>query len=138
MKRIRDTIYHRRGLKLKQLLTLWQLGSKKKNRVRRLWLISNCNKHKRKIIRDFQKRNNGKHPDIKHIPYGEYCDNEHDSRHYCQYYYTFPAKPDDIGNVATGQTIIGGCKLINKTDNDMNGFGLLWDSCKECPFNYDK
>jgi len=41
-------------------------------------------------------------------------------------------RPDHIGIVAEGQTGIGGCKLLNETDDDMNGWGLLWDSCKEC------
>jgi hypothetical protein len=39
------------------------------------------------------------------------------------------------GLVAVGQHWIGGCKLIKKTDDDMCGFGLLWDSCKECSIN---
>jgi len=39
------------------------------------------------------------------------------------------------GLVAVGQHWIGGCKLIKKTDDDMGGFGLLWDSCKECSIN---
>lgn len=138
MKRVKDTIYCKKGLKLKQLLTLWNLYSKKKNRVRALWLTINCNKHKRKLIRSFQKRNNGRQPEIKSIPCGEYCNNEHDDYCYCQYYYTFPAKIDDVGLVAIGQTEIGGCKLINKTDNDMGGFGLLWDRVKMCPFKHDK
>ena len=41
---------------------------------------------------------------------------------------------DHVGLVAMGQSHIGGCKLIGKTDDDMDGWGLLWDQCKECPF----
>ena len=38
--------------------------------------------------------------------------------------------------VAMGQNHIGGCKLLKKTDDDFQGWGLLWDQCKECHLNY--
>jgi len=39
---------------------------------------------------------------------------------------------DHVGIVAEGQTGIGGCKLLNETDDDYDGYGLLWDACKYC------
>lgn len=83
----------------------------------------------KRVIRSWQKLHNGRLPDLSVIPKGSYCDK-------CPYYYSFEVGEDDIhvGLVAIGQTHIGGCRLINKTDDDLGGWGMLWDSIKECPF----
>lgn len=84
----------------------------------------------KKLVREYQKLHNGKHPPIKNIPRcTPYC-------HNCPYLYFIEIPEneldDHVGIVAVGQKHIGGCKYINKTDDDFDGWGLLWDGCKEC------
>lgn len=110
------------------------------------------NKWLKQKVRDFQKRNNGIDP-RKMIPKNTlYCYQIIDiiqptpedeiiiKKKPCPYHYTIeiPQEEQDQhpGIIAMGQTCIGGCKFINKTDDDMNGWGLLWDECKECGYNY--
>ena len=68
------------------------------------------------------------------LPKGYYC---YDTKK-CPFWYSIEIpkeeQGDHVGLVAMGQSHIGGCKLIGKTDDDMDGWGLLWDQCKECPF----
>jgi hypothetical protein len=106
------------------------------------------NKWAKKLIRRYQSENKGQNP-LPLIP---------DNTPYCYHYISFNYDkdtdkpiiktvlcpfwyaieiPDDelddcIGIVAENQTHIGGCKLLKETDNDMGGWGLLWDQCKEC------
>ena len=57
----------------------------------------------------------------------------------CPFWYSIEIPEEErnscVGIVACGQTYIGGCKILKETDNDMNGWGLLWDQCKECGLN---
>lgn len=91
-------------------------------------------KRNRQVIREWQSEHNGKRPDLSVIPYGSYCDK-------CSYQYSIriPKEERDlhVGIVSVGQSHIGGCKLIKKTDDDFDGFGLLWDGCKECGFKHE-
>jgi Fe-S-cluster containining protein len=32
----------------------------------------------------------------------------------------------------------GYCYFLNKSDVDLDGWGLLWDECKECGINYEE
>lgn len=77
-------------------------------------------KSQRRIIKQYQRRNNGRHPNISQIPRGPYCYN---SDHVCIFHYL---ESEDVG----------GCTLLNIKDSDLSPYSLLWDSCKECPFNY--
>ena len=107
-----------------------------------------ANKYIKKLSRKFQSENNGSLALLKEIPKGYYC---YDFTDYndkvdppvfltkkCPFWYSIEIpkeeQGDHVGLVAMGQSHIGGCKLIGKTDDDMDGWGLLWDQCKECPF----
>jgi hypothetical protein len=109
------------------------------------------NKYLRKIIREYQSKH-GKLPDLKSIPPGYYCHGEatiieqennlppiikYEKRCPFHYFEEVPIeKRDDcIALVMFDQSYVGGCKLLNITDHDLNGYGLLWDECKECGIN---
>jgi len=59
----------------------------------------------------------------------------------CPFYYMIPIPENELngklhpGLAAMGQKYIGGCKLLNITDDETRG--LLWDQCKECGINED-
>lgn len=110
-------------------------------------------KYMRKTIREYQSKHH-KLPDLSSIPPGCYChgpvtkiiDREYlppifEYGKSCPFHYFIEIPEDERDNckaiAALGQTCIGGCHLLNITDNDLDGFGLLWDQCKECGINYD-
>jgi len=99
-----------------------------------------ANKYIKKLSRKFQSENNGSLALLKEIPQGLYCyDYTSESLiKKCPFWYSIEIpkeeQGDHVGLVAMGQSHIGGCKLIGKTDDDLDGWGLLWDQCKECPF----
>jgi len=90
--------------------------------------MTRWNKVRKRLIRAFQRRNNGIHP-IASIPKNTfYCES-------CPHWYEIDItghEEEHIGCVAMGQHHIGGCKFLNMTDDDMGSWGLLWDQCKEC------
>ena len=53
----------------------------------------------------------------------------------CEHWYSIPIPKeeldDHVGIVAVDQDYIGGCRLLGITD-DKEGWGLLWNQCKEC------
>lgn len=109
-------------------------------------------KYLRKVTRKFQSRNNGKHPDIKNIPMGDYCMAyiNHIATP-CKYYSRLKYKEalvlygEERVSWAEGDMHIGkdcgACSLLNENDY-LNGpddmFSLLWDGVKSCPFNLDR
>lgn len=114
---------------------------------------------KRKLFRDWQKEHQGKLPDLSVIPdncdYCYTCTDEVDrvidfegipytlyKYKMCDYYYKIEIpeaeRESHDGIVACGQTYIGGCHLLKKTDDDFKGWGLLWDGCKECSLKMHK
>lgn len=92
------------------------------------------NKFIKKKVREYQRNHNGKHPNLKLIPSGLYCYNSNGS---CPFYETCKSV-NGIGLVAVGQDYIGKCNFLNMTDDDMNGWGLLWDKVKECSVNMEE
>jgi hypothetical protein len=113
--------------------------SYKRRRREKLYQKKLYNCYIKKVLRDWQSRNNGILPDLSNIPEGYYCyHHDSNSKVMCQYYrwIEIPETERDnhVGIVAVGQTGIAHCNLINRSDDDMGGFGLLWDECKECPF----
>jgi len=83
----------------------------------------------KKIIRTYQSNHNGI-DGSKIIPkHTLYCCD-------CPYYQFIKIPTEEldqhVGIVAVGQTGIGYCKFIELSDDDMDGWGLLWDGCKEC------
>ena len=138
--RIRDI--NRKQYEAKSL-KYWPQFCKKDYRKLRNYNQAKYSKYLKKMVREHQKEFNG--IDIRNlIPKNTfYCKD-------CQFWYSIEIpgainKEDGEaenevwdqhpGLVAVGQHWIGGCKLIKQTDDDMNGFGLLWDSCKECSIN---
>lgn len=127
-------------------------NSKKVNRNNRLRSKLQYNKYLKKQIRLYQKLHNGINP-IKVIPKNTpycYCGLRFASTlitppnsidYICPHYSIIEipeSKLDDHpGIVAVGQTHIGCCAFLNKTDDDMNGTGLLWDMVKECGYSYN-
>ena len=108
-------------------------------------------KHTKKLVRQFQRENHGINP-LKFIPKETpYCytglsveEKENGEPIFnisaCKFWYSIEIPQEELDNhigiVAMNQSHIGGCKLLKKTDDDMNGWGLLWDQCKECGLNY--
>ena len=107
----------------------WHKVTKKLNRKRNNNRTIKLKKHIKKILKAWQKTHLGRLPNLSVIPKGSYCDE-------CPYYYIINIYEDDkhVGYVAHNQTYIGGCRLINKTDDDLHGYGMLFDGIKECPF----
>ena len=113
------------------------------------------NKFIRMKVREYQRYHNGKHPNLKLIPDGYYCHGHMTDLvtegnnppvfkygKFCPFYERVEIKenyPESFdhnpGLVAVGQTWIGKCNFLRITDNDLNGWGLLWDECKECGIN---
>lgn len=121
---------------IKDLLKeLRKIRKKRLNKKRWFPNTTKVKKSQRKIIRNYQKLHNGRHPQIKMIPNGYYCYNNNGR---CPFYFMVQIQDDDsndiVENIAKVQNYIGGCKLLNLTDIDLE-FGLLWDDCKECSFN---
>jgi len=102
-----------------------------------------------KLVREFNKDyQRGHHGSLPEIPRGTYycyrvIDVDFNKEappvihcKVCPYWYYIPIEEseldDHVGVVATGQKGIGGCRYLNLTDDDMQGWGLLWDQCKEC------
>jgi hypothetical protein len=117
------------------------------------------NKWQKKLFHKWQVKHQGRLPDLSVIPDNTDCcytyTDEIDQviewegqqhtifKHkMCPYYYTLEIpeveREQHIGIVAMGQTCIGGCHLLGKTDDDMRGSGLLWDELKECYFKMHK
>lgn len=124
-------------------------SSKKWRKNRKAQKIAQ-NKWNKKMFRQYQ-RETGKNDLFKLIPYDTpYCytslglDRTKEPPVYdikpCPFWYGIEipeAELDNhIGVIAMNQTHIGGCKILKKTDDDMGGWGLLWDQCKECGLNY--
>lgn len=91
----------------------------------------------KKKIREYQSINR-KLPDLKLIPDGYYCYDQITEKP-CPFYERVEIKEEypesfdhNPGLVAVGQTWIGKCNFLRITDNDLNGWGLLWDQCKNC------
>lgn len=107
----------------------WNRVTKKLSRKRSNSKSIRREKYIKKILKSWQKTHYGRLPNLSVIPKGSYCDK-------CPYYYIIDICEDDkhVGDVAYKQAYIGGCHLINKTDDDLYGYGLLFDGIKECPF----
>lgn len=119
-------------MSLKKFIS-WNKVSKKLRRKRDNNASIKFKKNIREVLRIWQKSHNGRLPDLSVIPKGTYCDSGYGL---CPYYYSFKASEDykHPGLVTPYQTMLGGCHLINKTDDNLNGYGLLFDGIKECPF----
>jgi hypothetical protein len=102
-------------------------------------------KAKRRILRDYQRRHHGALPDLALIPNGDYCYSfpcgdgvPYECRRMCPHHglIEIPEAERDAhpGVVAEGQTAIGTCSLIAKTDDDFIRGGMLWDEVKMCPW----
>lgn len=117
--------------------------------------MTNNNKYTKKLLRRLQSENNGSLKILKDIPKNDFycytrtneiighsefegCEIPRYKIIRCPHWYSIPIEESDLDNhvgiVAMGQKHIGGCKLLKLTDDDMEGWGLLWDKCKECPF----
>lgn len=133
---------------VKDLLDKWSRWSKKDLRKdHKREQISN-NKWTKKLVRRYQSENEGKNP-LPYIPnntfycYTAYVRPNADKKDFlnyetvpCHFWYSIKIPSKEINDhpriVAVGQTHIGGCRLLKKTDDDMGGWGLLWDMVKEC------
>jgi hypothetical protein len=126
----------------------------KKDRYKKVKKIKiSRNKWIKKHVRRFQKENNGVNP-LLLIPKNtfycyklmkiEYHDPEPPTFEIdpCPFWYSIEIPEEELDNhvgiVAMNQKHIGGCKFIKKTDDDMDGWGLLWDQCKECRYSEER
>lgn len=122
--------------------------------IKHLKRSSSLVRHQRaekRIIRAYQSRNNGRHPDLSVIPHGYYCCSYHSDvlgnaeKTMCPYWYKIKLKEaailygEDIVEHHIGTNTekeAGGCLLLNTDDYKDGGmFSLLWDEVKSCPFN---
>jgi hypothetical protein len=137
-------------MKLIDILRAESKWTKKQHRKKKKAQNIKQNKWNKKLYRQYQSET-GKNNLFKLIPKDTpYCytslrlDKTKEPPVYnikpCPFWYAIEipeAELDDhIGVVAMGQNHIGGCKLLKQTDDDMEGWGLLWDNCKECGLNY--
>lgn len=139
-------------VKLIDILRAESKWTKKQHRKKKKRQTISQNKWNKRWYRQYQ-RETGKNDLFDLIPkktpycYKAYCPpgvEEKDYANYIQvvcpfhYFIEIPVEEriNHVGIVAVGQTAIGGCKLLKKTDDDYDGWGLLWDSCKECHLNY--
>lgn len=112
-------------------------------------LYAACRHHKavRRTLRAYQRRHRGRLPDLSVIPHGDYCYYQvpegvpYESRRFCPYYslIDIPEEERDLhpGIVEDGQTAIGACSLLGKTDDEFGKFsGLLSDEVKMCHWNF--
>jgi hypothetical protein len=123
-------------MKLIDILRAESKWTKKQHRKKKKRQLVSQNKWNKKLYRKYQSET-GKNNLFELIPKDTpYCYRNK----VCPFWYSIEVKLEDrvnhIGIVAVGQNHIGGCKLLKKTDDDMGGWGLLWDQCKECGLNY--
>jgi hypothetical protein len=121
------------------------------NRMTRATSLVKQERAKKQIIRAFQFRNNGRHPDLTVIPEGSNCCSYqldvlgNSEKTLCPYWFSIKRKEaailygEDavIGYIGTYLEIsAGGCSLLNTDDyKENNLFSLLWYEVKKCPFN---
>jgi hypothetical protein len=136
-------------MKLIDILRAESKWTKKQQRKKKKRQVISQNKWNKRWYRQYQSET-GKNDLFELIPKGTpYCYKVYrplnvEEKDYIQvvcpfhYFIEIPTEEriNHIGIVAVGQNHIGGCKLLKKTDDDMGGSGLLWDSCKECYLNY--
>lgn len=138
-----DKLHHHK--KLGQIVQM--KINKKDRRKRRIARAIKYDKYLRDVFRGAQKEFGNI---LKIIPKNTlYCYTYIDNVYYpCPFWYSIEI-PGAIENgkaveevwnqhpglVAVNQYWIGGCKLLKQTDDDMGGWGLLWDQCKECGVN---
>jgi len=109
-------------------------------------------KARKRIIRAYQSKHNGKHPtELKQIPVGYYCidyTSDGGEKRLCSYYSKIKYKEAII---LYGENTVswaredyniskeaGACSLLMTNDyiaGEHTMFSLLWDGCKSCPFN---
>lgn len=135
--------------KLKDIRSYHAPQSKKRQRAKSLYASCRRNQAIRNALRDFQRRNQGRLPNLSLIPNGDYCFHPLDEaapfecRRLCPYYSLIEIPEAMLeshpGIVAEGQTAIGACALLGKTDDDFGAFsGLLWDEVKMCFWNFPR
>lgn len=125
---------------LGKYFTWWDNRSDKFRRKERLCRKKWFRRYQKRIFRDWQRHHEGHLPDLSVIPTGLYCYTLVDGEtvmcpHYRWIEIQKVERDEHVGIIATYQTGIGRCALINRSDDDSKGWGLLWDRCKECGFN---